>query len=249
VRAIVSDIHSNIEALTAVFKDMQKRRVSEILCLGDVIGYGPNPREALLKAIKYFKFTCQGNHEDAVMLLAEDFSLEAKHAIDWTRDQLNRRDVSKEENHQLWDFLDTFKQVVNEGDFYFVHGSPRQPTREYVLPSDAGTEKMTEIFSMFDRICFTGHTHFPGVFSEDGTFQHPTQIDHRWDFKPGQKFLINVGSVGQPRDRDTRSCYVTFDEEHVEWHRVPYDYRTTQKKIIATGKLPKYLADRLEKGR
>lgn len=246
--AIVSDIHSNIEAFHAVLRDIEKQRVDEILCLGDIIGYGPNPRECIQIA-KNFVFNLLGNHEEAVLFLAEDFNQKARQAVDWTRDQLNSSAFDTAENHEMWNFLGDLKKKVQRGDVLYVHGSPRIPTREYVMPRDVNNrEKMEDIFSQIPHVCFVGHTHVPGVFTEDFQFFHTSMLQNTYKVQP-QKILVNIGSVGQPRDGDNRASYVTFDGETIDWHRIPYDFDTTMEKIRAAKGLPEYLADRLREGR
>jgi diadenosine tetraphosphatase ApaH/serine/threonine PP2A family protein phosphatase len=131
-----------------------------------------------------------------------------------------------------------------------VHGSPRDPVREYMLPRDAqDLPKMREVFErMTADFCFVGHSHVPGVYSEAPAFMAPSRFPDGYRRTNG-KALVNVGSVGQPRDGDTRASYATFDGETVFFHRVEYDYRRTQAKILETGVLPRYLATRLQEGR
>jgi predicted phosphodiesterase len=246
--AILSDIHSNIEAFEAVLEDLKQFDVEEIICLGDVIGYGPNPRECI-KLAEQFDLTLLGNHEEAVLFLAEDFNQKARQAVDWTRDQLNSRDFDPAENHRMWNFLGDLRKREKRNDILFVHGSPRVPTREYVMPRDAmNREKMTDIFAQIERVCFVGHTHVPGVFTEQGQFFLSSGINNKFTLENG-KHLINVGSVGQPRDNDNRASYVTVDNNAVVWHRVPYPVEKTIDKIRAEPGLPAYLADRLKEGK
>ncbi|MCA8913555.1 MAG: metallophosphoesterase family protein, partial [Planctomycetes bacterium] len=138
-----------------------------------------------------------------------------------------------------------------------VHGSPREPTTEYILKHDAhganqgvpeAVKKMTDIFNQFEGLCMVGHTHIPCVIDE--AFNYMTEKSLDYEFKPekGKKYVINVGSVGQPRDRDTRACYVIWDEKKFIWRRVEYDVKVTAKKIRALKDLDDYNADRLEQG-
>ena len=248
--AFISDIHANLEALEVVLRDIDRQGIGEIYCLGDVIGYGPSPRECLKIVRERAKFTLRGNHEDALLFLAADFNPEAAQAIEWTRGQLNSKTAPKEENFALWDFLGELGEKRTAGDILYVHASPRQPTKEYVRPPDVqDREKMTEIFGMIDRLCFCGHTHEPGIFTADFRFYPPRAFNHRFKIPPGRKFLVNVGSVGQPRDRDPRACYVTFDGEALFYHRLEYDFRATMKRILDTKAIPKRFAERLELGR
>ncbi len=251
--ALISDIHANIEALTVVLEDIQNHKVDKIYCLGDVIGYGPNPRECIELVQKCSEFTLCGNHEEAVLFNAQDFNPKARRAIDWTREQLNSDTYDKEKNYQLWDFLGDLRKRVREDSILYVHASPRQPTREYVLPKDVkDPAKLDSIFKEFEdsEICFVGHTHIPGVFTQDLQFFYSKTLENRYEFKshPGKK-LVNIGSVGQPRDGDNRACYVLFDGETVEWRRIEYDIQSTMIKIRAIEDLADYLAVRLEEGR
>ncbi|MHC5036602.1 MAG: metallophosphoesterase family protein [Planctomycetota bacterium] len=246
--AILSDIHSNLEAFEVVLEDLRQYDIEEILCLGDVIGYGPNPRECIRLA-EQFDFTLLGNHEEAVLFLAEDFNQKARQAVDWTRDQLNSKDFDPAENHILWNFLGDLRKRESRGKWLFVHGSPRVPTREYVMPRDvANREKMVDIFRLIEEACFVGHTHVPGVFTEDGHFYFAKTLQNTFTFD-SNKYLINVGSVGQPRDNDNQACYITLEGNTVNWHRVSYDVEKTADKILAEPGLPDYLADRLKEGK
>lgn len=247
--AILSDIHANLEALDMVERDVERRGVDGILCLGDVIGYGPEPRQTLERAFSY-RFCLLGNHEEAAMYHAEDFNERARVALEWTRDQLNSREHPPEENAKLWNFIGQMPSRQEFEGALFVHGSPRDPVREYMLPKDArDSAKMAEIFdSMSCNFCFVGHSHVPGVYTTDGRFLNPSRAPEGFRADEG-KILVNVGSVGQPRDGDPRASYATWDGESVWFHRVDYDYRVTQRKILDTGVLPRYLAARLQEGR
>ena len=248
--AIVSDIHANIEALDAVLADISKKMIRDIVCLGDIIGYGPNPRECLQKLMGS-KAVLMGNHEEAVLYYGEDFNPKAREAIDWTRDQLNRSDCPKEENYDLWNFLGVMEQLITTEEAMFVHASPRDPTKEYVTPDDCkkNREKLEDIFTRFERICFIGHSHIPGVYTQECRYIDPKTIGSEYRLEDGRKALVNVGAVGQPRDGDPRSSYVTFDGRTVRFHRVEYDFRSTMDKIYKEDRLPNYLADRLAVGR
>ena len=138
-----------------------------------------------------------------------------------------------------------------EGDYFFVHGSPRDPRYEYILPTDVAyglKDKLEEIFSMFSGICFVGHSHLPGIFTEDLGFIKPEDTDDGYEHEKG-KIVVNVGSVGQPRDSDRRSCYVVVDDGHITFCRPRYDFNTTFDKIRRADGLDDYLGERLTKGR
>ncbi len=249
MKAILSDIHGNIDALNAVIADVRSRGIEEIVCLGDTIGYGPNPKECLEIACRESKPLIMGNHEEAVIAgEAVAFNSRARRAVEWTCAQLMGEDVPEEEAERHREMLSQFvKEADIEGVKYF-HGSPRDPTKEYVTPRDSrNKEKMQAIFDSLESVCFIGHTHIPGVFTEGG-YSSPDELFGVYMIG-GEKALINVGSVGQPRDGDTRACYATFDVDTVVFHRVEYDVEPVIAKIRATPSLDNALAERLRVGR
>jgi diadenosine tetraphosphatase ApaH/serine/threonine PP2A family protein phosphatase len=248
--AVISDLHSNIEALEAVLKDIASQGIEDVICLGDMIGYGPNPREVLKHAANW-RFNLRGNHEDALLFLALDFNPDAARAIEWTRDQINDQSKEQGENHQMWNFLGDLPDHKQENGTLWLHASPRHYTKEYVRPGDVKDRpKMEEIFSLIEHLCFGGHTHEPGVFTEDMKFYPPRAFANKMKLTDNRKYFVNIGSVGQPRDRDTRSCYVTVDDAGVvEFRRVEYDYRATMQKIYATNFIPRRFGERLGQGR
>jgi predicted phosphodiesterase len=246
-RAIVSDIHGNLEALEAVLADIHDQGVDEIYCLGDVIGYGPNPRECIDIA-RTFTFCLLGNHDQGALFDPEGFSSGAEKAIFWTRQQLECSGED-EQNLARWDFLCDLPRTKIESPFLFVHGSPRNPLNEYVFPEDIfNSRKIDKLFSLVERYCFQGHTHVPGVFTQDARFLAPPDLDHRFELSD-EKVMINVGSVGQPRDNDPRSCYVLLRDRTVEFRRVEYPIERTIEKIYAIPELDRFLGDRLRQGR
>jgi len=249
VKAILSDIHGNLDALTAVLEDARARDVEEVMCVGDVVGYGPNPLECLNIA-RTFKVTIIGNHEEAVLFRAgsRDFRVKAEMAIEWTKKQLFEVDALGAQ--ESLKFLHSLQETYEEGDELYVHGSPRAPLRDYVYPKDIRNRaKMAEIFSRVKKTCFCGHTHLPGVFQDDCTFVHPEDLPMGVYLTGTEKVMINVGSVGQPRDGDIRACYVTFDGEAIVFRRVEYNVEETIRKIHAIRELDPSLGDRLRAGK
>ncbi len=248
--AIVSDIHANQEALTAVMEDIDDQNVERILCLGDVIGYGPDPRETLDVAIKRFEFSLKGNHEHAILFQPIGFNESATKSANWTKEQINDTSFDREENHRLWNFLGELKDSKTKEDILYVHASPVDPVNQYVLPGDIhNRQKMDEIFSHIEGVCFGGHTHIPGVFEEGkGQFLSPEELDHSYDLNENRA-LINVGSVGQPRDGNTDACYVIIEDEEVHYRRVAYDVQKTAERIKNADGLPDVLGQRLLAGR
>ncbi len=248
MKAIISDIHSNLEALQAVLKDTEKQNVQEIYCLGDIVGYGPNPRECV-DLVMQCKVVLLGNHDQGAMFDPEGFNPPAERAIFWTRSQLEAPADSRTQKEKRWEFLAERPRSFRENGFLFVHGSARNPLNEYVFPEDIYNQrKMERIFALVERYCFQGHTHVPGVFTENLQFHSPEEIDYNYHLD-GRKTLCNVGSVGQPRDGDWRACYVLLDNDTIYYRRVEYDIDTTIKKIYAVPDLENFLGDRLRDGR
>jgi diadenosine tetraphosphatase ApaH/serine/threonine PP2A family protein phosphatase len=250
--AIISDLHSNREALEAVLADIGRRNVDDLLCLGDVVGYGPEPEFCVDVVRKKARWCLMGNHDDALFRDASDFNPYARGAVEFTRRRLNPRWWSSAEKRVRWKWLKSLPLRMTEGRFLFVHGSPRDPVREYVLSTDGilNPEKLRSIFSSFERIAVAGHTHQPGIHDESMRF-HGLNGEQRLTigFEKGHKYFVNVGSIGQPRDGDARACYAVLEEDRVSWYRVPYDFRITQEKILKTGVLNELLARRLAMGK
>lgn len=249
-RALISDIHANYEALLAVRRDIHEQGISSVYCLGDIIGYGPNPCECLDEVIKWAELTILGNHDQAALFDPDGFNPVALRAVYWTRDQLDRGGNHKAVNRR-WDFLGELPQRHAQGDLLFVHGSPREPTNEYVFPEDVyNKNKMEALFGRIELYCFQGHTHIPGVFTSQMEFLTPEDCGYQYQLI-GDKTMINVGSVGQPRDGDPRACYVILDDDsnRVEFRRIDYPYDQTAEKIYAIDELDDMLGDRLKTGR
>jgi len=255
VKAIISDIHSNLEALQAVLADIERHKVDEVYCLGDVVGYGPNPRECV-DLVMTCKVVLLGNHDQGAMFDPEGFNPPAERAIFWTREQLETPSDGRQLMERRWEFLAERPRSYHEDSLLFVHGSARNPLNEYVFPEDIYNQrKMERIFALVERYCFQGHTHVPGIFTEqppDGPypykFQSPEEIDYAYRLDE-RKTLCNVGSVGQPRDGDWRACYILLDGDTIRYNRVEYDIDTTVKKIYAIPSLENFLGDRLRDGR
>jgi predicted phosphodiesterase len=248
VIAIISDIHSNLEALEAVLKDIKAQGAEKTYCLGDIIGYGPNPRECI-DLVLDLPVVLLGNHDQGALFDPEGFNPGAERAIFWTRRQLEHSPESAAKRERRWEFLAERPRTYREGPCLYVHGSARNPLNEYVFPEDIyNPRKMERIFAHVERYCFQGHTHVPGIFTESLQFYSPEEIGYEYELD-GRKTLINVGSVGQPRDGDWRACYVLFDGKKVRYRRVEYDIDTTVKKIYEIPDLENFLGDRLRDGR
>lgn len=266
--AIVSDLHGNRQALQVVLDDAAERGAQRVVCLGDVVGYGGCPVWCLEQVMDRIAagstdargrtleagFCLLGNHEQALLVSAEDFNPRARAAIEWTRSAVDAgTDGLGAGSPRLWNFLGGLEPLVLEDNAMFVHGSPRDPVREYVLPSDVRRpDKMSALFRAQQRpVCFLGHSHVPAVYYEDQRFFRPrgTEGPFQIGASPSNKVLINVGSVGQPRDSDPRASYALFDGVHVTFVRLEYDIEGAQADIRAIAALPESLADRLALGR
>lgn len=250
-QALISDIHGNLEALNAVMADIQQQGIERIVCLGDIVGYGPNPCQCLDIVIQKCQLTILGNHDQAALFDPDGFNPVALRAIYWTRDELDRGPGSASVINRRWDFLSELPKSHQAADLLLVHGSPRDATNEYVFPEtiyDLG--RMHALFERVTRLCFQGHTHMPGIFTTDGEFITPEDCDNRFPLGI-EKLMINVGSVGQPRDEDPRSCYVIYDDQQqqIEFRRIEYDIERTIAKIYEIPDLDNMLGDRLRGGR
>lgn len=259
--AIISDIHGNFEALQAVLERCQQLGVTRYLCLGDIIGYGPDPVAVTRVAVETFAVSLLGNHEEALVTGKHRFNPYAAKAIDWTRSQLNsgtrgisrlfRRTSNAETPPDYLGWYRNLRNFVIEQNFLLVHGSIYDPVHDYVDEPENPVEAQQMIdtlnrdFTGFD-ICFAGHNHTPFMATTVGTiFPHAGRSSFR--VPKGHKVYVCVGSVGQPRDRNWQASFATLDGEMLAFHRIPYDIRLTQKKILDVGLHP-FLAERLAAG-
>jgi diadenosine tetraphosphatase ApaH/serine/threonine PP2A family protein phosphatase len=265
--AILSDLHANEPALDTALADARARGARRYVCLGDVIGYGARPRHNLDHVMRLCVpqptpedgegplepgLCLQGNHEHALLHSAEDFNPKARAALQWTRDQLNSC-ADRERSYAYWDFIGGLEPCADDGTAMFAHGSPRDPVREYLVPRDIQDgAKMDACFArMTSAICFVGHSHVPAVYYEDRRLYRPRDTEGPYDVaaQAGARVIVNVGSVGQPRDGDNRLSYALFDGRNVTFVRLEYDHRRAAEAIRAEAALPQYLADRLAVGR
>lgn len=247
-RAIISDIHSNLASLEAVLADIEEQGITEIFCLGDLVGYGPNPCE-VVDLVMNCRVCLLGNHDQGALFDPEGFNSGAERAIFWTREQLENPAGSPSAGSRRWEFLGELPRNYQEDDLLFVHGSARNPLNEYVFPEDTyNKRKMEKIFALIRKYAFQGHTHVPGVFTEDLRFFSPDEINDEYRLDD-DKTMINVGSVGQPRDGDPRACYVVLEDDLVRFRRVEYPVEETIQRIYDIPDLDNFLGDRLRDGR
>jgi len=252
--AIISDVHGNREALEAVFQELDRLKPDAVICLGDNVGYGPEPIECIDAVRRRCAVTVCGNHDFALIYGANGFSPVARASIEYHRSIIMPRpDQDDADRRERWQFLKGMPYRHVRGEFLFVHGAPRNPVTEYLRKIDVllgMNKKLTENFQQVDWLCFIGHTHRPGVITPDMRFLEPGEMRGVFEPKPRQKAIINVGSVGQPRDGDWRACFVTFEEGgRVRFHRVEYDIDSVVAKMRATGTIDDSLADRLRRGK
>ncbi len=263
--AVISDIHANLEALYAVMEDIRKRGIEEVYCLGDVVGYGASPKECLDLVIEECNGSLCGNHDQAVFYDPCSFNISAERAAYWTRYVLEE-ESNKAARDRRWEALGRLPYRREIYGLLLVHASPRRPVNEYLFAEDCYTNP-SRILANFECLephhmtCMVGHTHVPGVFLDDPYFEPPSELPeaNRYTITEDEKAIINVGSVGQPRDRDVRASYVviTVDDGRpngeyradVEFMRLEYDIEKAVKRILAVPELDDFLGTRLLDGR
>jgi predicted phosphodiesterase len=238
--ALISDIHGNLSALDAVLNHIASEKITTIYCLGDIVGYGPEPSACLKRVSDTCDIILMGNHEYHVLGLVNEQTLNpvARQSAEWTRAQLGDTDLA---------LISDLDMDAHLAEIYLVHASPHTPDQwRYII----STNEAELAFDHFDEhICFYGHSHLPMIFSKSSEGGVRQQIGHDFDLDREKRYLVNVGSVGQPRDNDSRAAYVTFntDTGDITYHRVDYDIERTQQLMRKAG-LPALLTDRLAVG-
>jgi len=238
--AIISDIHGNLEALKSVLQEIEKQKVDSVLCLGDIVGYGPNPNECVELVKEKTEVALAGNHDYAPLgkIDIAYFNPWARSAIEWTADQLTQLSI---------DYLLSLPLKMEVNGFTIVHATPHKPDEwNYITTIGDAVKNFAEFGS---QICFIGHSHVPLVVSVDSENEYLVLSDNPIKVLPDHRYIINVGSVGQPRDSNPLASYGIFDNSTniFEYHRVEYNISQTQNKIKATN-LPVFLAERLALG-
>lgn len=248
--ALISDIHANLDALRVVLADIDARGIGRVVCLGDIIGYGPDPLACLDLVIQRCEWALLGNHDFAVLYEPTAFNSAAESAAFWTRRRFEL-EPDPAARRRRWEFLGSLKVRLREAGAQWVHASPRRPINEYIFPDDVMTApaKMAQIFDRIDARCFVGHTHVPGVFTDEPDFYTPADLNQVYHFNPGEKCIINPGSVGQPRDRDPRASYALLHDDRVEFVRLEYDVQAVIEKVKKVPELNDFLGLRLLEGR
>lgn len=248
--ALISDIHGNAEALRTVLADIDRRGIERIRCLGDVIGYGPEPLASLDLVMQRCEWSLMGNHDFAILFEPTSFNASAEQAAFWTRRQF---ETERDPNtlRRRWEYLGGLLIRHRDDLGLWVHASPRRPINEYIFPDDVLTAptKMEQIFDRIDRACFCGHTHVAGVFTDEPDFYPPDDLGGPYKFLESEKCVINPGSVGQPRDRDPRAAYAILHEDCVEFVRLEYDIKAVLRRFRGEPELSDFLGQRLVEGR
>ena len=239
--AILGDIHSNLAAFEAVISDADDRGgFDKIWCLGDVVGYGPDPHECI-ERLRQFEHVCiAGNHDWAAIgkMDTADFNPVAALAAHWTAQQLTAEDV---------DYLQKLPLSLCQENFTLAHGSPREPIWEYLLSTEAAQDNFTCFETPY---CLVGHSHVPLIFELVSNKAVYRMFPEGTNLKLGKKrIIINPGGVGQPRDGDPRASYALYDTEArtISHYRVEYNIPATQRKMEKRG-LPRPLIMRLSVG-
>ena len=251
MQAIISDIHGNLEALEAVLEDIEGQKVDEILCLGDVVGYGPNPVECLDIAMEKFKWVLMGNHEWALINQPVGFSPAAKAAIEITRRIFEEAEDDEETKQKRMDFISGLEPIQEDSILMFVHGSPKDPIMDYVFPEQFSRfwseDRVDELLKDVRWACFCGHSHIPCIISSAYDSIVPLEDVEKHELDRDMRYIINSGAVGQPRDRNPKASYLILDRRKVTFRRVEYDHETTAAKIRELG-FDEKLATRLAEG-
>ncbi len=272
--AVISDIHGNLEALETALAEIDRRSVKRIFCLGDVVGYGASPRECLDHVIDRCELCLCGNHDQAVFFEPTNFNIGAERAAYWTR-QVLEDESNKAKRDRRWEALGRMPILKEFGGLLMAHASPRRPVNEYLFPEDVYTNP-SKILDNFKRLnddqkaCLVGHTHVPGVFLDDPCFDPPDELPDAgiYTITSDEKAIINVGSIGQPRDRDPRLCFAVVYEKGeapegyvppdvgdgeycttLEFIRLEYDVEKAARKIFDSPELDDFLGTRLFEGR
>lgn len=251
--AFVSDIHSNLEALTAVMNDIEAKRCTRIYCLGDLIGYGPSPNECIDIAMRSFTLIIKGNHDEAISYkIPKRFKRLAAKAAFWTRRRVKPGGkfpgANSKEQRERWAYLHDMLDLHRVGPWLLAHGSP-ESNLEYIHDAVGALDVFDRLMGD-SRLCFLGHTHVPGIFLLDQGEVHYIEPEEGKRYAVnGHRAIVNVGSVGQPRDGDPRACWVLVREDgSFSFRRVAYDIDVTASKIKRSRGLHDSLADRLYKG-
>jgi predicted phosphodiesterase len=239
VYLILSDIHGNLEAFRAVVDSFPDTAEKRVVCAGDTVGYGANPNECVHLIMSLGAENVLGNHDAAVLGTAdiEHFNEYAAQAVLWTRDAIGSKEA---------EYLKGLPLVSETGPFTVAHGTLHDPEEFLYMMSGADAMRTFEI--MRTQVCFVGHSHVPGIFILRGGKIYESS-KKKVKLEDGVSYVVNAGSIGQPRDGDERACYCVYDTDkgEIEFRRVDYDLKSAHDAIIRAG-LPRMLAERLLTG-
>jgi diadenosine tetraphosphatase ApaH/serine/threonine PP2A family protein phosphatase len=237
--ALLADIHGNLTAFKAVIRDIEENGgVDELWCLGDIVGYGPDPSACIAQLRDYPHRCVAGNHDWAAVGKVDisDFNPDAAEACRWTGKHLSVDDI---------EYLESLPLTLTNGDFTIAHGSPREPIWEYILTTRIASENLR---CFETRYCLIGHSHVPLLFEQ--VSETCVLKDLPTELRLGEsRLIVNPGGVGQPRDGDPRAAYAVYDESDkvIYCYRIPYDIADTQERMEKNG-LPTFLVNRLSRG-
>ncbi|OGV62038.1 MAG: hypothetical protein A3K19_27485 [Lentisphaerae bacterium RIFOXYB12_FULL_65_16] len=226
--AIVSDLHANLQAWNAVLTDIRSSGVEDIICLGDIVGYGPQPAEVLSRVYGHVRHFVLGNHDAVVcgQMDAACFNPDARTIIEWTRSRLDGKAA---------DFFAKLPYAIEGRGFRCTHGAPLEPRlfRYVIEPEDA----LAAWEACSEQLLFLGHSHVPGLFVLGSSGMPHWLPPQNFGMEEGKRYIVNVGSVGQPRDGDIRACYCIYDveRESVNFRRVPFDIEAFRQSLEAAG--------------
>ncbi len=237
--AVISDVHANLEALEEVLGDIENRKIKNIIFLGDAVGYGPNPNECVEMLQNSCKIMLAGNHDCAVTGITKTdyFNDFARMAIEWTAAVMTEKNKNSLKKMPLL-------KVMKKENIFLVHSTPKEPDKWHYLLSLWDAETNFRHFE--EKTCFLGHSHYPFIIERLPSGEMLTHKNVAGLGKT-ERYIINAGSVGQPRDGDPRACYAVASEERVEFVKIKYDIEKTQQKMRTAG-LPLPLINRLSKG-
>ncbi len=240
IYGVFSDVHANVEALDAIYQELTERQVEKFVCLGDIVGYGPNPNEVVQMIKDKCDICILGNHDNVALQREahEHFNPLAQYVIHWTQEVLNDSSI---------EYLKERPYLIRDNGVYFVHASPKSPSDWFYVNSLDDSVEALDFCP--DDICFIGHTHCPGFVVKESNESYSVLDKNYFQLKEGQKILINVGSVGQPRDKNpqTSACIYNSETQEFELIRINYDFVSTQNKMVEL-KFPSFLVHRLTTG-
>lgn len=235
---VIADIHSNLEALESVLSALSGEGIDKYICCGDIVGYGADPGECIRLLRKCTSWIVAGNHDYAAAGLTDikNFNPSAQEAVRWTQEQLTQPET---------EFLGNLPLSLVVDELFIVHATPFQPEKWEYIRTTYDAFRSFKAFS--ENLCFVGHSHTPVTFASNKSISF--SFDEEIKIEEAHRYIINAGSVGQPRDGNPSACFAVYDTENgtFQLKRVEYDIKGAQKKIIEAG-LPEFLARRLEDG-